>query len=77
MEKIIEFKETGAEKGIIPMFIAAEKNSSSIYLGGASLAELEDLSLKKVDLEPYMPIDPEKLIEKDIDVYYLIKQKQK
>ena len=49
----------------------AEKNSSSIYLGGASLAELEDLSLKKVDLEPYMPIDPEKLIEKDIDVYYL------
>ena len=28
-KNIIEFKETGAEKGIIPMFIAAEKNSSS------------------------------------------------
>ncbi len=28
-KNIIEFKETGAEKGIIPMFIAAEKYSSS------------------------------------------------
>jgi len=28
-KNIIEFKETGEEKGIIPMFIAAEKNSSS------------------------------------------------
>ncbi len=28
-KNIIEFKETGEEKGIIPMFMAAEKNSSS------------------------------------------------
>ena len=28
-KNIIEFKEIGEEKGIIPMFMAAEKNSSS------------------------------------------------
>ncbi len=28
-KNIIEFKETGSEKGIIPMFMAAEKNSSN------------------------------------------------
>ena len=49
----------------------AEKKSSDIYLGGASLSELEELSLKKADFEPYMPIDPEKLSEKNIIVHYL------
>ena len=49
----------------------AEENIDNIYLGGASLSELEELSLRKVDFEPYMPINPEKLIEKDIEVHYL------
>ncbi len=49
----------------------SEKKSSEIYLGGMPLNELEELSLKKVDFEPYLPIDPEKLIEKNIQVHYL------
>ena len=47
------------------------KNTDNFYLSGLPLAELEELSLKKVDFEPYLPIDPEKLIEKNIQVHYL------
>ena len=49
----------------------AEEKSTDIYLGGVSLQELEELSLKKVDFEPYLPILPEKLYEKNIQVHYL------
>ncbi len=49
----------------------AEKDLDKIYLGGVSLGELEELSLTKNDFEPYLPIIPEKLIEKDIEVHYL------
>ena len=49
----------------------AEEKFTDIYLGGVSLQELEELSLKKVDFEPYLPILPEKLYEKNIQVHYL------
>ena len=49
----------------------AEKNEDNIYLSGLSLSELKELSLTKKDFAPYLPITPEKLIEKDIEVYYL------
>ena len=46
-------------------------DSSDIYLGGTSIEDLKDLSLKSVDLKPYMPIEPEKIKEKNIQVHYL------
>ncbi len=54
-----------------PKEFFSEDKSTDIYLGGLPISELEELSLKKVDFEPYMPIDSEKLLEKNIDVHYL------
>lgn len=50
-------------------FSAAKEDE--IYIGGASLAELRELGLKDVDWEPYMPIKPDLLEEKEIEVHYL------
>ena len=47
-------------------------NDSEIYLGGTSLSELyEDFGLKKVDISPYMPVNPTLIEEKNIEVRYL------
>jgi N-acetyl sugar amidotransferase len=45
---------------------------SEIYVAGTSLADLKsDFGLTDVDLEPYLPPDPRKLEEKNVDVQYL------
>ncbi|MCO4781857.1 MAG: N-acetyl sugar amidotransferase [Candidatus Cloacimonetes bacterium] len=44
----------------------------NIFLGGTSLQDLkESFGVTGVDLEPYLPIDPNKLIEKSIQTHYL------
>jgi N-acetyl sugar amidotransferase len=43
-----------------------------IYLGGVSMSELvERFGLKKVDLAPYLPANPNKLADKKVEVHYL------
>lgn len=50
----------------------AEQEDSDIYLGGTSVADLKDkFGLTQHDLIPYMPINPEILTEKKIEVHYL------
>jgi len=47
-------------------------DQSKIYLGGVSVQDLsEHFGVNKVDLDPYMPIDPEQIEEKNIEVHYL------
>ncbi|WED41909.1 N-acetyl sugar amidotransferase [Legionella cardiaca] len=48
------------------------KNTAEIYLSGISALELkEDFGLTEVELQPYIPPDPDKLAEKKIEVQYL------
>ena len=49
----------------------SNSDPSKIYIGGAPLSQLDELGLKPVDWEPYLPINPEKLQEKNIQVHYL------
>ena len=45
---------------------------SKIYLGGVSIEDLQtDFGVSEVDLDPYMPINPEKLEESGVEVHYL------
>ena len=44
---------------------------SEIYISGNSLEELKEIGLSSVDLESYLPIEPDKLSTKGIEVYYL------
>ena len=46
-------------------------NEEEIFLGGASLSTLRQLGLEAVDWEPYMPIDPQQIENKQIQVHYL------
>ena len=46
-------------------------DETNIFLGGASLDELMELGLKAIDLDPYLPINPQKIMDKDIQVHYL------
>ena len=46
-------------------------DNSKIYLGGAPLTQLKELGLEPIDWEPYLPINPKKLKEKNIQVHYL------
>jgi N-acetyl sugar amidotransferase len=51
-------------------FTAADP--SEIYVAGTSLADLKNhFGLTNVDLEPYLPPDPNMLEEKNVDVQYL------
>lgn len=48
------------------------EDQSNLYLGGVSITELkEDFGLKDQDLIPYMPADPNRLSEKNIEVHQL------
>ncbi|MGH6948862.1 MAG: N-acetyl sugar amidotransferase, partial [Kiloniellales bacterium] len=48
------------------------RDQSEVYLGGESVASLKaDYGLSDVDLEPYLPADPQKLEEREIAVHYL------
>ena len=45
---------------------------SNIYLGGVSITQLyEEFGVQPVDLEPYMPIDPQEVSDKKMRVHYL------
>ena len=47
-------------------------DKSKIFLGGVSVEDLKNnFGLKQADIEPYLPINPEKLEEKKIEVHYL------
>lgn len=46
-------------------------NDDEIFLGGASISRLRELGLEEQDWKPYMPIDPQKIDEKKIEVHYL------
>ena len=47
-------------------------DNAKIFLGGVSLDQLyKDYGLHKVDLDPYLPVNPELVIEKSIAVHYL------
>jgi N-acetyl sugar amidotransferase len=49
-----------------------EEDPASIYLGGASLAELDsNFGISKKDLNPYFPTDPQIIEAKKIQVHYL------
>lgn len=48
------------------------QNQSDIYLGGVSVKDLlESFGLSKIDLDPYIPINPSLIEEKNIEVHYL------
>jgi hypothetical protein len=49
----------------------SSSSEDEIFIGGASLSELRELGLEPVDWEPYMPINPELLEVKKIEVHYL------
>ena len=49
----------------------SSSSEDEIYLGGTSLSDLRELGLQPVDWEPYMPIDPQRIADKKIEVHYL------
>jgi N-acetyl sugar amidotransferase len=50
----------------------SEEKKSDIHLGGVSLSELEsEFGIEKQDLIPYMPINPDEIVKKKIEVQYL------
>lgn len=50
----------------------SSENEDEIYLGGASLKELQEkYGVKRGELDIYMPIDPQKLEDKKVEVQYL------
>jgi N-acetyl sugar amidotransferase len=47
-------------------------DQSNIYLGGVSVSDLQDnFGVNEVDLDPYLPINPNVIEEKNIEVHYL------
>lgn len=49
----------------------ASSSEEKIFLGGAPLSQLRELGLEKIDWEPYLPINPETIERKNIEVHYL------
>ena len=48
------------------------ENKDEIYLGGTSLTELhEEFGLTKIDIDPYLPTNPELIEQTGIEVHYL------
>lgn len=51
-------------------FTAADKRG--IYLGGTSVADLvEKFGMEEVEMQPYLPVDPERVERQKIEVHYL------
>jgi N-acetyl sugar amidotransferase len=46
-------------------------SEENIYLGGESLVNLYEMGLEKIDVDPYLPADPNVIEEKNIDIHYL------
>ena len=45
---------------------------SSLHLGGVAVSELKDrFGLNQNDLQPYLPADPNQILEKKVEVHYL------
>ena len=61
--------DMGSAKRSWDYFTAA--NEDEIFLGGASLSQLRELGLEPIDWEPYMPINPQQIDAKQIEVHYL------
>jgi N-acetyl sugar amidotransferase len=62
--------DTGSAKRDWSYFTASDK--SQVYLGGVSLESLEkDFGVDSVELQPYMPADPEQINKKKVEVHYL------
>ena len=50
----------------------SQPDEESMFIGGASIQDLKnEFGLENVDLDPYMPVDPNILMDKNIDVHYL------
>lgn len=50
----------------------ARQDDEDVYLGGSSVSELVgDFGLDRVDLEPYLPPDPNQMSDAGIEVHYL------
>jgi N-acetyl sugar amidotransferase len=48
------------------------EDQSKIYLGGVTVSDLkQQFGLDQNDLQPYLPADPNQIVEKNIDVHYL------
>ena len=48
------------------------EDQSKIFLGGVSIGELKsDFGVDQNDLQPYLPADPNQILEKKIEVHYL------
>jgi len=48
------------------------QSDAKIFLGGVSVEQLQsDYGIEKVDLTPYLPVDPETVEQKGIQVHYL------
>ena len=47
-------------------------SQKSIFLGGVSISELKsEFGLNENDLQPYLPVDPDQIADKKIEVHYL------
>ena len=46
-------------------------SEDEIFLGGAPLSQLRSLGLNEADWSPYMPVDPQIVDDKNIEVHYL------
>lgn len=63
-------KDTSSAKRDWKYFTAQDK--STIYLGGTSVAELvENYGMDANDLQPYLPVNPEEVEKKNIEVHYM------
>ena len=62
--------DTSSAKRDWQYFTASDK--SEIYLGGTSLKDLNEVyGVDEVDLQPYLPADPELVEQKGVEVHYL------
>ena len=62
--------DTASAKRDFAYFSASDQ--SQIFLGGTSVADLKaHYGLVQNDLDPYLPIDPQKLVAKQVEVHYL------
>ena len=65
-------RATDAETAIRRRDFFASTDRDDLHFGGVSMTRLiEDYGLEAVDLEPYLPADPDRLDELKIEVHYL------
>ena len=78
--KLVFYGEHEAEYGNSKKDIESAKRSweyftsskeDKIFLGGSSLSQLREFGLKEGDWDPYLPVDPSIIEEKNIEVHYL------